>query len=119
MTTGTQYTGLQKLSQLEERILLSSPPCPTPIPSATGLVLLIPVSVVALDIIRRLVPSSTAHAAWRAAYGEVLYARLLDQEVIVLNSQSDTVELLEKDTCLRRARQIIVNMIDDPDPYST
>ncbi|KIJ07216.1 hypothetical protein PAXINDRAFT_90779, partial [Paxillus involutus ATCC 200175] len=112
------------------------------------------------------------YTAWKAAYGgwDVLYARLLDQEFVVLNSQSDAVELLERrsqiysdrpfiatidrygfgfifvfqgyddhwrlcrrivhqtfraDTTLtfcpmqlRRARQMIVNMIDDPDRYA-
>ncbi|KIJ12554.1 hypothetical protein PAXINDRAFT_82676, partial [Paxillus involutus ATCC 200175] len=100
----------------------------------------------------------------------VLYARLLGQEVVVLNSQSDAVELLEKRSqiysdrpviatvepyglkcafgfarygdhwrlCrrifhqtfransaitfrpmqIRRARQMIVNMIDEPDQYT-
>ncbi|KIJ05219.1 hypothetical protein PAXINDRAFT_93744, partial [Paxillus involutus ATCC 200175] len=110
------------------------------------------------------------YTEWKATYGEVLYARLLGQEVVVLNSQSDAVELLEKRSqiysdrpviatvepyglecafgfarygdhwrlCqrifhqtfransaitfrpmqIRRARQMIVNMIDEPDQYT-
>ncbi|KIJ11833.1 hypothetical protein PAXINDRAFT_33646, partial [Paxillus involutus ATCC 200175] len=111
------------------------------------------------------------YTAWNAAYGDVLYARLLDQEIVILNSQSDAVELLEKRSqiysdrpfiatvepygfrfifvfqgyddhwrlCrrifhqtfrvntaltfrpmqLRRAHQMVVNMIDDPDRYAS
>ncbi|KIJ08455.1 hypothetical protein PAXINDRAFT_18410 [Paxillus involutus ATCC 200175] len=174
---------------------------PYSIPSATGLAWLVPISVVALDIIRRLVRSSRERkgsplppgptpipllgsalsvdmeeplktfTAWKTTYGEVVYSRLLDQEVVFLNSQSDAVELLEKrsqfysgrpfipmiepygfgfafalqgyddhwrlcrrifhrtfraDTAvtframqLRRARQMIVRMIDDPDQYTS
>ncbi|KIJ12557.1 hypothetical protein PAXINDRAFT_171115 [Paxillus involutus ATCC 200175] len=174
---------------------------PYSLSSAVGLALLVPtVSVVALDIIWRLVcsrkkredsplpPGPTplpllgsalsvdveepwkTYTEWKATYGDVLYLRLLDQEVIILNSQSDAVELLEKRSqiysdrafvatiapygmecnfvferygdhwrlCrrifhqtfradaaltfrpmqLRRARQMIVNMIDDPDQYA-
>ncbi|KIK96538.1 hypothetical protein PAXRUDRAFT_300373 [Paxillus rubicundulus Ve08.2h10] len=36
------------------------------------------------------------YAAWGAIYGDIIYTRLLDQEFIILNSQSDVVELFEK-----------------------
>ncbi|KIK95907.1 hypothetical protein PAXRUDRAFT_826540 [Paxillus rubicundulus Ve08.2h10] len=110
------------------------------------------------------------YTEWKATYGDVFHLRLLGQEVVVLNSQSDAVELLEKRSqiysdrasvatvepygmecnfvferygdhwrlCrrifhqtfradaaltfrpmqLRRARQMIVNMIEDPDRYA-
>ncbi|KIK94564.1 hypothetical protein PAXRUDRAFT_441457 [Paxillus rubicundulus Ve08.2h10] len=169
--------------------------------SATGLASLVAVSVVAFHIIRRLVrsrkerkgsplpPGPTpipllgnalsvdieepwkTYTAWNAAYGEVSYARLLDQEYVILASQSDAVELLEKRSniysdrpfiatlelygcgflfafqshndnwrlsrrifhqtfCasaalafrpmqLRKAREMIMHMIDDPDRYAS
>ncbi|KAF9232016.1 cytochrome P450 [Melanogaster broomeanus] len=169
--------------------------------SATCLALLVPASVIVLDVIRRLVhnrresdkssfpPGPTpvpilgnvlslnrdepwkTYTEWQAAYGNIVYARFLDQEVIILSSQSDAVELLEKRSriysdrpvvatiephglgynfafmhygdhwrlCrrifhhtfradaavifrpmqLRRARQMIINMIDDPDQYAS
>ncbi|KIJ15177.1 hypothetical protein PAXINDRAFT_34612, partial [Paxillus involutus ATCC 200175] len=111
------------------------------------------------------------YTEWQAMYGGLLYARLLDQEFVILNSQSDAVELLEKRSqiysdrpfiatvepyglgcgfaferygdhwrlcrqifhqtfCadsaltfrpmqLRRARQMIVNLIDKPDQYAS
>ncbi|KAI9570434.1 cytochrome P450, partial [Boletus coccyginus] len=109
------------------------------------------------------------YTSWRAKYGDVMYLRLLDSDVIVLNSCSDATELLEKRShiysdrpfiatvepyghdynlgfarygpewrlCrriihqtfraeaalafrpmqLRRARQIVINIIDDPSAY--
>ncbi|KAF8834140.1 hypothetical protein BDN67DRAFT_871968, partial [Paxillus ammoniavirescens] len=36
------------------------------------------------------------YTAWKAAHGDVLYARLLGQDFVILNSESDAVELLEK-----------------------
>ncbi|KAH7882728.1 cytochrome P450 [Phlebopus sp. FC_14] len=33
---------------------------------------------------------------WGVTYGDIIYTRLLNQEVVVLNSQSDAVELFEK-----------------------
>ncbi|KIJ12558.1 hypothetical protein PAXINDRAFT_14638 [Paxillus involutus ATCC 200175] len=174
---------------------------PYSMPSASGLVLLVPVSIVALDILRRLVRSRrerkglplppgptplpllgnihsggveepwSTYTEWQAKYGDMVYARLLGQEYVILNSQSDATELLEKRSqiysdrpfvasiapygmgcnfafepygdhwrlCrrifhqtfradsaatfrpleLRTARQIIVNMIDDPDQYAS
>ncbi|KIJ10808.1 hypothetical protein PAXINDRAFT_16207 [Paxillus involutus ATCC 200175] len=170
---------------------------PSPIPAATGLTLLVAVSVVVVNIIwgpfcsRRerngspLPPGPTplpllgnalavdieepwrTYTEWKATYGDMLYARLLNQEFVILNSQGDAVELLEKRSqnysdcpfiatiepygmgcnfalerygdrwrlCrrifhqtfreqaaltfrpmqLRRARQMILNMVDDPD----
>ncbi|KIJ12560.1 hypothetical protein PAXINDRAFT_14641 [Paxillus involutus ATCC 200175] len=174
---------------------------PLSIASATCLTLLVPVSVVVLDILCRLVrsrrerkglplpPGPTpvpllgnilsldtdapwkTYIEWQTKYGDVLYVRLLDQEVVILNLQSDAVELLEKRSriysdrpfvatvepygfgcafgfacygdhlrlCrrishqtfradaalvfrpmqLRTARQMIVNMIDQPDQYAS
>ncbi|KAI9570433.1 cytochrome P450 [Boletus coccyginus] len=109
------------------------------------------------------------YTSWRAKYGNVMYVRLLDSDVVVLNSCSDATELLEKRSHmysdrpfiatvepyghdynlgfarygpewrlgrriihqtfraeaalafrpmqLRRARQIIINIIDDPSAY--
>ncbi|KAF8842616.1 cytochrome P450 [Paxillus ammoniavirescens] len=173
---------------------------PYSLSSATGLALLVLTVSVTLDIIWRLVcsrrkreesplpPGPTplpllgsvlsvdveepwkTYTEWKATYGDVLYLRLLDLEVIILNSQSDAVELLEKRSqvysnrplvvtigpygmecnfvfepygdhwrlCrrifhqtfradaaltfrpmqLRRARQMIMNMIDEPDQYA-
>ncbi|KAF9228926.1 cytochrome P450 [Gyrodon lividus] len=170
------------------------------IPAAISLTLLVPISVIALDIIRRLIrnkwegkgsplpPSPTlvpllrnllcldtgelweTYTEWQAAFGNLLYARLLQHEIVILNSQLDAIELLEKRSqiysdrpfiatvepfglgcnfsfrpydnhwrlCrrifhqtfradaalafrpmqLRRARQMIVNVIDDPDAYA-
>ncbi|KIJ04999.1 hypothetical protein PAXINDRAFT_94030, partial [Paxillus involutus ATCC 200175] len=36
------------------------------------------------------------YTEWKATYGDVLYARLLNQKFDILNSQGDAVELLEK-----------------------
>ncbi|KIJ11837.1 hypothetical protein PAXINDRAFT_15291 [Paxillus involutus ATCC 200175] len=135
------------------------PPGPTPIPLLGN--------ALSIDIEE---PWKT-YTAWNVTYGDVLYARLLDQEFVVLNSQSDAVELLEKrsqiysgrpviatietygfgfmfafqgycdhwrlcrrifhqtfrpDTALtflpmqvRRARQMVVNIIDDPNRYAS
>ncbi|KIJ12559.1 hypothetical protein PAXINDRAFT_118044 [Paxillus involutus ATCC 200175] len=116
---------------------------PITIASATCLTLLVPVSVVILDILRRLVrrrrerkglplpPGPTpvpllgnvlsldtdapwkTYTEWQTKYGDVLYVRLLDEEVIVLNSQSDAVELLEKRSKIYSDRPFIATI----DPY--
>ncbi|KIK97281.1 hypothetical protein PAXRUDRAFT_239039 [Paxillus rubicundulus Ve08.2h10] len=135
------------------------PPGPTPIPLLGN--------ALSVDIEE---PWKT-YTTWKAAYGETLYVRLLDHECVILNSQSDAVELLEKRSriysdrpfiatavpygmgcnfalerygdhwrlCrrifhqtfradaaltfrpmqLRRARQMIVNIIDDPNQYAS
>ncbi|KAF8840535.1 cytochrome P450 [Paxillus ammoniavirescens] len=36
------------------------------------------------------------YAAWSAIYGDIIYSRILDQEFLILNSQSDVIELFEK-----------------------
>ncbi|KAG6381871.1 cytochrome P450 [Boletus reticuloceps] len=111
------------------------------------------------------------YTAWKAKYGDVMYVRLLDSDVIVLNSRSDAIELLDKRSqiysdrpflatlepfghsnhvaftrygphwrlcrriihqtfraeaalafrpmILRRARQIVVNIMDDPKGFSS
>ncbi|KAF8129271.1 cytochrome P450 [Boletus edulis] len=168
-------------------------------PSAIQLVALVLSAVVTVDVVRRftrhrierqgysLPPGPTpfpllgsalsvnaqepwlTYTAWRAKYGDVMHVRLLDIDVIVLNSQSAAIELLEKRSqlysdrpfiatvepyghganfafarygphwrlCrrivhqtfraeaalafrpmqLRRARQIVINIIDDPSEY--
>ncbi|KIJ04881.1 hypothetical protein PAXINDRAFT_54277, partial [Paxillus involutus ATCC 200175] len=50
------------------------------------------------------------YTAWKAAYGDVLYARLLDQEFVVLNSQSDAVELLERRSQIYSDRPFIATI---------
>ncbi|KIK95905.1 hypothetical protein PAXRUDRAFT_826534 [Paxillus rubicundulus Ve08.2h10] len=174
---------------------------PHSIPAAIGLTLLVTVTVVAVNIVWRpfrsrrerngtpLPPGPTplpllgnalavnieepwkTYTEWKATYGDMLYARLLNQEFVILNTQSDAVELLEKRSqnysdrsfiatiepygmgcnfalerygdhwrlCrrifhqtfrekaaltfrpmqLRTSRQMIINIVDDPDQYSS
>ncbi|KAF9228921.1 cytochrome P450 [Gyrodon lividus] len=96
------------------------------VPSVTRLALLVPVYVIILEIIRRflrnkkerkaspLPPGPTifqllrnvfsidtdepwkTYTEWQAVYGDILCARLMGRRGIVLSSQSDAVELLEK-----------------------
>ncbi|KAH7884320.1 cytochrome P450 [Phlebopus sp. FC_14] len=94
--------------------------------SETHVALLLPFGVLAVDVIRRLIqariqrgglplppgpPSPPllgsalsldsevpweTYTQWGATYGDVIYTRMLDQDVVILNSQSDAMELLEK-----------------------
>ncbi|KAF8840537.1 cytochrome P450 [Paxillus ammoniavirescens] len=63
---------------------LSLPPGPRPLPVLGN--------VLSLDGAE---PWKT-YAAWGAIYGDIIYSRILDQEFIILNSQSDVIELFEK-----------------------
>ncbi|KAF8835044.1 hypothetical protein BDN67DRAFT_870719, partial [Paxillus ammoniavirescens] len=60
------------------------PPDPTPLPLLGN--------ALSIDVEE---PWKT-YTAWKAMYDDVLYAWLLDQEVILLNLQSGAIDLLEK-----------------------
>ncbi|KIJ63246.1 hypothetical protein HYDPIDRAFT_92560 [Hydnomerulius pinastri MD-312] len=107
----------------------------------TRLALLVPASVVVVDIIRRLVqarrqregfpfpPGPTpvpflgnilsidaeepwkTYTEWRATYGDILYVRLLDMDFIILNSQKDAIEMLEKRSQIYSDRPFISTLV--------
>ncbi|KAF9225697.1 cytochrome P450 [Gyrodon lividus] len=106
----------------------------------TQLALLVLVSFVAISIVRRLVLSRTrkralpfppgprplpvlgnvlsintaepwkTYATWSADYGDIIYSQLLDQETIILNSQSDVIELFEKRSQIYSDRPFIATL---------
>ncbi|KAG2060510.1 cytochrome P450, partial [Suillus hirtellus] len=84
------------------------------------------------------------YTEWAAAYGDLFFMRLLGQEVVVINSQHIAETLLDKHSCIysdrphlatvepfgwlvvfaffhpmqiKQAREMIVNLIDDPQHY--
>ncbi|KAF8448710.1 cytochrome P450, partial [Boletus edulis BED1] len=50
------------------------------------------------------------YTAWQAKYGDVMYVRLLDSDVIVLNSRSDAIELLDKRSQIYSDRQFLATL---------
>ncbi|KAF8552975.1 cytochrome P450 [Imleria badia] len=111
--------------------------------SPAQLSVIIPVLIVAIDVIRRFIqgklerkglplpPGPTAvpilgnilsvdrespwktYTEWHSVYGEIFYHRLLDQDVVVLGSQSVAVQLLEKRSRLYSDRPFVATL----EPY--
>ncbi|KAG6375754.1 cytochrome P450 [Boletus reticuloceps] len=111
--------------------------------SPVQLALIIPVSIVALDVIQRFLQRKLdkkglslplgptpipllgnilsinrekpwkTYTEWHAIYGDIFYLRILNQDVVVLGSRSVAVELLEKRSKLYSDRPFVATL----EPY--